>query len=274
MSPGSDDSGNAVGPLCPVGPLHHERYERSNGYEASWILENLMGPNPLWLLESLTEVMPIEPGARVLDLGCGKALTSIFLAKEFGARVWATDLWIDASSNSERIREAAVEDLVTPIHAEAHTLPFANGFFDAVVSIDAYQYFGTSDLYIGYITRFLRDRGRIGIVVPSLATEIADEMPEHLAPYWEWDFCCFHSPGWWRTMWQRSQKVTVEHADWIEDGWKDWLRFDEVSLPTLSGWMVEAATNSVAMHRADQGANLGFARVVATKSGSPRKGMP
>jgi cyclopropane fatty-acyl-phospholipid synthase-like methyltransferase len=252
----------------PAGLLHHERYTRSNGYQASWVLENLMGPNPLWLLESLTEVMPIEPGTRILDLGCGKGLTSIFLAKEFGARVWAADLWIDATSNAKRIREAGVEDLVTPIHAEAHTLPFADGFFDAVVSIDAYQYFGTADLYIGYITRFLRDRGRVGIVVPSLATEIGDEVPEHLAPYWEWDFCCFHSPQWWRTMWQRSQKVTVEHADSIEDGWKDWLRFDEVSLSTLSGWMVEAASNSIAMNRVDRGRYLGFARVLATKAGS------
>ena len=58
-----------------------------------------MGPNALWLMEALAEVLPIEPGMRVLDLGCGRAMTSIFLAKEFGAEVWATDLWIDASAN-------------------------------------------------------------------------------------------------------------------------------------------------------------------------------
>ncbi|MEZ5227484.1 MAG: hypothetical protein R2710_12635 [Acidimicrobiales bacterium] len=46
-----------------------------------------MGPNALWLTEALTEVMTIEPGMKVLDLGCGKAMSSIFLAKEFGAQV-------------------------------------------------------------------------------------------------------------------------------------------------------------------------------------------
>lgn len=60
-----------------------------------------MGPNALWLIEALTEVMPIERGMRILDLGCGTALTSIFLAKEFDAEVWATDLWTEASANQE-----------------------------------------------------------------------------------------------------------------------------------------------------------------------------
>jgi cyclopropane fatty-acyl-phospholipid synthase-like methyltransferase len=37
---------------------------------------------------------------RVLDLGCGRAATSIFLRREFGVQVWATDLWTNASENS------------------------------------------------------------------------------------------------------------------------------------------------------------------------------
>jgi SAM-dependent methyltransferase len=246
--------------------LHHERYTRSNGYDADWVFEHLMGPNPLWLLESLTEVMWIEPGTKVLDLGCGKAMTSIFLAKEFGARVWAADLWIDASENRKRIDAAGVGDLVEPVDAEAHSLPFEEGFFDAIVSIDAYQYFGTADLYIGYVARFLRDAGRIGIVVPSLATELGARVPEELADFWEWDYCCFHSPGWWRTHWTKTKKVAVDHAGWIEGGWEDWLRFCEASVPRLEGWMHDAAAKSAEMLRLDRGKNLGFARVVATKA--------
>ena len=83
-------------------PLFHPRYTRSNGYDPEWVFENQMGPHALWLLESLTEVLPIAPGTRVLDLGCGRAMTSIFLAREFGAEVWAADLWI------ARIRSAGV----------------------------------------------------------------------------------------------------------------------------------------------------------------------
>jgi SAM-dependent methyltransferase len=248
-------------------PFHHARYRRSNAYEPSWVLDNQMGPNALWLMEALTEAMPIEAGMRVLDLGCGTAMTSIFLAKEFGAQVWATDLWIDASANQARVSAAGVDDLVMPIHAEAHQLPFGRGFFDAVVSVDAYHYFGTADLYIGYITAFLRDRGRIGIVAPAMFGEVGVEPPDVLAPFWDWEFCTFHSPEWWRTHWEKSGKVRVDVADALEDGWRDWLRFDEVSGPHLTGWRKEAAAHSVAMLKADQGRYLGFSRVVATKTG-------
>ena len=35
----------------------------------------------------------------------------------------------------------------SPFAREAHALPFASAFFDAIVSVDAYQYFGTDILY-------------------------------------------------------------------------------------------------------------------------------
>ena len=62
-------------------------------------------------------------------------ISSIFLAKEFDVQVWAADVWIKPTSNWERIRDAGVEDQVFPIHAEAHSMPFADGFFDAIVSM-------------------------------------------------------------------------------------------------------------------------------------------
>lgn len=90
--------------------LHHARYPRANRYDAAWVIRNQMGPNALWLAESLGEIMTIEPGMRVLDLGCGRAMSSIFIAREFGAQVWATDLWIPAAENQERIVEAGLTD--------------------------------------------------------------------------------------------------------------------------------------------------------------------
>ncbi len=245
--------------------LRHHRYVRSNAYDPDWVVRNQMGPHALWLTESLTEVMAIEPGMKVLDLGCGRAMSSIFLAREFGARVWATDLWIPAADNQARIVEAGLTDLVTPIHAEAHTLPFAADFFDAIVSFDAYQYFGTADLYLGYVLDFLKAGSQIGIVAPATTRELGAEIPEALAPFWEWDFCCFHSPEWWRTHWAKTRKVVVDHADLVEDGWRDWLQFNDAIAPFVEGWWVDEVATTHDMLTVDQGTEIGFARVVATK---------
>ena len=71
-----------------------------------------MGPNALWLVEWLCERLAISPGMKVLDLGCGRAMSSVFLAKEFGAQVWAIDLWMDPDHNWRRVVESGVGDRV------------------------------------------------------------------------------------------------------------------------------------------------------------------
>ncbi len=147
--------------------LNQARFPLSSKYGAEWGLESWVGPNVLWLTEWATEVLPLEPSMRVLDLGCGKAYSSIFLAKEFGVTVWAADLWIDPEQNHKWTVEAGLSDRVLPLRAEAHELPFAKGYFHAIVSIDAYHYFGTDDLYLGYVSRFLRPGGHLCIVVPA-----------------------------------------------------------------------------------------------------------
>jgi cyclopropane fatty-acyl-phospholipid synthase-like methyltransferase len=245
--------------------LHHDRYVRSNSYEPSWVIENQMGPNALWLTESLTEIMDIKPGMKVLDLGCGTAMSSIFLAREFGAKVWATDLWIPVAENQKRIVEAGVSDLVTPIYAEAHTLPFAAGFFDAIVSVDAYQYFGTADLYLGYLLDFLKPGGQIGAVMPATTRELGAEIPIALEPFWEWDFCCWHTPQWWRTHWAKTRKVVVDQVELIDDGWRDWLQFNDFITPHVKGWWVKEVATTHDMLMTDQGKEVGFVRLVATK---------
>lgn len=240
--------------------LTRERYPRSAGYDPRWVIENMMGPHPLWLAEALTEVLPLSAGMRVLDLGCGRALSSIFLAREFGVQVWATDLWITPTENWERVRAAGLEERVYPIYAEAHALPFAGGFFDAIVSLDAYHYFGTDDLYLDCCTRLLRPGGRIGIVVPGVLEEPNTLPPPHLAAHWQADFCTFHSPVWWRRHWQKTGLVTVETADSVPQGWEDWLRWDQACLQAGHGSHTE-----IELLHADDGRMLGFTRMVASR---------
>jgi cyclopropane fatty-acyl-phospholipid synthase-like methyltransferase len=104
--------------------LISERFPRSAKYNPAWVLASISGAaNALWLSEWLAEVLDLRPGMRLLDLGCGRAVSSIFLRREFGVQVWATDLWFSASENLQRIQDAGVEDGVFPIHADARSLP-------------------------------------------------------------------------------------------------------------------------------------------------------
>lgn len=251
--------------------LTHPGYPRSNRYDARWIIENQMGPHPLWLLEWLAPALRLEelrPGARVLDLGCGRALTSVFLAKEYDVQVVAADLWIKPDDNAVRITEAGVADRVLPMHAEAHDLPFAEGTFDAIVSVDAYHYFGSDVLYLPSLARLLKPGGLTGVVVPALREEPAGtEPPEHLKPFWEPDFWSFHSADWWRRTWERSAAVAVEAADWLADGWRDWLLWSEVCAEeSPSEFMAGMARESVELVRTDRGRALGFIRVVGRRT--------
>lgn len=113
--------------------LESKMFPRSNQYDPQWIINNQMGLNPLWLTEWLCEKIPLTPGMRVLDLGCGKGLSSIFLTKEYGVQVWAADLWIKPTENYERVQKAGVEDSVFPIHTDARSLPFPERYFDAII---------------------------------------------------------------------------------------------------------------------------------------------
>ena len=213
--------------------LDRPEFPRSSGYDPDWVMDNQMGPNALWLMEWLCSALPLQPGMRVLDLGCGKAMTSIFLAKEFGVRVWATDLWIGPDHNWRRAREAGVEDKICPMRCEAHALPFATGFFDAVVSVDAYQYVGTSDLYLGYLSAFVRPGGVIGVVVPGLTRPLEGEPPAHLTEpqqsgkvFWEDDCISFHTAEWWRSHFGRTRAVERVSAELLVDGWRHWRDFE------------------------------------------------
>ena len=65
-------------------------------YKAYISEETMMGPNSVRILAELFEKYPFRflPDDMILDLGCGTGLTSLVIAKETGARVFADDLWI------------------------------------------------------------------------------------------------------------------------------------------------------------------------------------
>lgn len=235
------------------------RFPLASRYHSDWVRASASGgANALWLAEWLSEAMELRPDMRVLDLGCGRAMSSVFLRREFGVQVWAVDLWFSPAENLERIRDAGVEDGVFPVHADARSLPFGAGFFDAIVSIDAFVYFGTDDLYLPNVARLLKPGGALGIAGAGLMQEIDGPVPDHLAEWWEPSHWCLHSPEWWRRHWERTRIVDVELADTMPDGWRVWLEWQRAVTPD----------NSVEIDalEADAGRFLGYVRAVARRT--------
>ncbi len=248
--------------------LYRPEFPRSNLYDPEWVMDNQMGPNALWLVEWLCEKLDLKPGMRILDLGCGTAMTSIFLAREFDVNVWAADLWVNQDDNWRRVCDACVSERVFPLRVEAHALPFSKDFFDAVISVDAYHYFGTDELYMGYLSRFVRPGGAIGVVAPGLMRPFDDSIPEHLTraqtngkPFWEDECVCFLTAPRWQGLWERSNRVEVVVADEMPDGWRHWRDF-EVELERMGKNRFPSVAEAL---DEDRGRYIGFVRVVGIR---------
>ena len=175
-------------------------FPRTAKYDKRWIRENALGENALCQAESLARHLPFSSGMRILELGCGKATSSIFLAREFEVQVWATDSGTSATENFHRAIALESETRVFPMRVDAHNLPFAKEFFDAVVAIDSYLYFGTDERYLPYIVQFIKPDGFIGVVDIGFRREIRsiEEAPEYLRPQYEKYWSSIHTIEWWK----------------------------------------------------------------------------
>ena len=202
-----------------------------NIFTEKYLNENLMGPNCILLLKELTQNLGLKKGMRVLDLGCGKGLTSMYLAQTFGVQVYATDLWVSATENYERFKAFGLEELMVPIHAEAHDLPYADEFFDAIISVDSYHYFGRDEGYLSQkLAPLVKKGGAIAFAFPGMKAELTDDIPPELLVFWtKEDLETMHSCGWWEKLLSESDNVKIDHIGEMschDQAWADWLKCD------------------------------------------------
>ena len=204
---------------------------RLDRYKQYFTKDCLMGPNSFRLLDELLRRAPFDVRwDRTLDLGCGMALTSVFLANETSAKsVYAFDLWVDATDNLKRIRDLSLEDRIIPIHGDALDMPFARDWFDTVVSVDSYHYFGCKEgIFSGRILPFVRQGGCVMIAVPGLRREPEGALG---ALFSEWaegdDALLFHTADWWRSLLEEECgdrcDVAVKEGECFDAAWRDWF---------------------------------------------------
>lgn len=160
-------------------------------------------------------------------------------------RVFAADLWINPSDNFARFRDFGLEDAVIPLRAEGHALPFAEGYFDAVICIDAYHFFGCDPEYLdAHIAPLVKPGGFIAAAIPGLRQEFTGDIPDELRPYWKEDIN-FHSAGWWaeslETVHPRRRTGRLLPRS-HKAAWEDWLQCDnpyaqrDADMMEKAGW--------------------------------------
>ena len=206
------------------------KYLKSEKYNTPALQAKIMGPNPVKLEEELLLDHKIPEGAVVCDLGSGQGLTSVFLAKEYGFTVYAADLWSDPEENRAFFDEMGLtREQIVPVKADAENLTFEKEFFDAVVSIDSYNYFGRDSRYLDEkLLPFVKSGGYLYIAIPGMKKDCHENLPQELLLSWtpeQLDY--MHDVRYWRDIVGKScdaEIVSVHEMESNEEVWADWLR--------------------------------------------------
>ena len=215
------------------------RVDRSNYPELDHLSRSEIwrdvGPGGLYLVARLARNLELEPDDWVLDLGCGAAESSLYLAERYGARVVAADLWTDPADNARKIAERGCRERVIPMRLDASKpLPFASNYFDAILVVNNLNFYGTDPAAIDQIAVTLKPGGVFCSGGECLnqeftAQQIADppEVYAFAQEVWEDDFLTSHSPPWWAEHVARSPLLQVRFCREVEDGR---LYFEEQAL--------------------------------------------
>ena len=209
-----------------------EHYPELKGYSREAIYEGKMGPGGLYLAAQMSRLLSPAKGQRILDLGCGKGATSIFLAKQFDATVFAVDLWIKAEKLHEYISKHGLENRAIPLNMDVvEPLPFASEYFDAIFCMDAVHYFGLSADFWHHLLAHLKSGGRLCIGSPCFNAEFSERALANLpevyddgTDLWPNEFSKYHSLGWWADLIEGTGLVKILDLKYLDDGeiyWED-----------------------------------------------------
>ena len=207
-------------------------FPKAETFPQSTMRARSMGPNPLKLCEELLGYTDVPTGSVVLDLGSGAGLTSALMAREYGLIVYAADLWSDPSVNMRFFEECGLTNQqIVPLKADATALPFAHGFFDAIVSIDSYNYFGRDPHYLGeHLLPLVKRGGELLFAIPGMVRDCHDDLPACLLESWtpeQLDY--MHDIDWWRDNFVQTDGVEIvgmREMSCTREAWDDWITCD------------------------------------------------
>lgn len=193
------------------------------------IKEMLWGPNAIRQAEELASYFEITKEMKILDLGAGVGLSSLYLVQKHEVNVFVTDLYADPTDNYERFKQINIEDKTLPMTLDARQpMPFAHGYFDVIFSVGAYNMFGDNEAFIPNILPYVKKGGYIAASFPGLKADFGDNIPEEMKPYWEVAEVAKHVRGldWWRNIFEKAQGIeiiTLSEQNCHDIAWEEYL---------------------------------------------------
>jgi ubiquinone/menaquinone biosynthesis C-methylase UbiE len=120
-------------------------------------------PGGLSATSALADACSLRAADHILDLGCGKGTTAIYLARKYGCSVTGIDLSEELVSEAVSLaRRARVRHRTHFQVGDAHSLPFPDETFDAVVSQAVLVLVKDKSQVIREALRVTRPGGRLG----------------------------------------------------------------------------------------------------------------
>jgi SAM-dependent methyltransferase len=151
-----------------------EHASRNRDAWASWAEEYVPGAERNWAADEITwgildvpesevRILPDLDGKDVVELGCGTAYVSAWLARR-GARPVGVDLSTEQLETARRMQEK--HGLEFPlVHASAEAVPLPDTSFDLAVSEYGASIWCDPDLWIAEAARLLRPGGELVYLV-------------------------------------------------------------------------------------------------------------
>ena len=207
-------------------------YPELAGYSREQIYDETIGGGALYLAARMVRTLRLNRSDVVLDLGCGKGATSIFLARHFGVKVIAVDLWHPAALLNDKFIARGLRQAIVPLHLDVtRELPFAENYFDAIFSMNSFSFYGGTVEFLRHLLKHLKPGGQLAVGSEVLSDEFTPEQLAH--PPYEYafklpppnehvdvfadDFRKQHTPQWWKNFFAESGLLEVEDCHELED---------------------------------------------------------
>jgi SAM-dependent methyltransferase len=158
---------------------------RPHGLLGSWLMSPLIAHGNRALNHWTVRTLAIQPGERVLDVGCGAGMGLARVASG-----GATAVGVDISPVMLRAARRRLGRRGHIGHANANDLPYAEGLFDAAYAVNVLYFWPDAIATLREIRRVLRPGGRLmlGLRPEALVRQLRFEeigfqaySPDHVA---------------------------------------------------------------------------------------------